>query len=214
MSADESTQDESQLAADAVAGDEVALSKLLFLHHGRLVAQIAARLPADLQGSVSAEDIAQEAYVVAFQRISTFDPRDFERFDAWLASIARNRLMDAVKAQRAAKRGGGAMPAVGAVAGDDGDVVRLLEVLASHSRTPSRSAAGHEAVQAVERGLSGLPDDYAQALRLRYVEGLSVAEAAGRMQRSEGAVQMLCYRGLLALREALGDTSSFLTKRS
>ena len=93
-------------------------------------------------------------------------------------------------------------------------MVHLLEVLAAHSRTPSRSAAAHEAVEAVQRALSGLPEDYGEAIRLRYVEGLPVAQIATRMNRSEGSVHMLCNRGLQALRIALGDSARFLTKKA
>ncbi|HKQ47148.1 MAG TPA: sigma-70 family RNA polymerase sigma factor [Phycisphaerae bacterium] len=213
MSADESPHHDTQLAAKAVAGDEVALSKLLFSHHERLVAEVGSKLPSDVQGSVSAEDIVQEAYVVAFQRIATFNPEDHERFYPWLAAIARNRLMDAVKAQRAAKRGGGRVAVTGEQT-DDEEMVQLLEVLAVHTRTPSRSAADHEAAQAVERALGNLSEDYKEALRLRYLEALPVAQIASRLSRTEGAVHMLCHRGLQAMRLALGDTSKFLTKKS
>ena len=207
------TDENSELAARAVAGDEEALSKLLFCHHERLVAEVASKLPSDVQGSLSAEDVVQEAYVVAFQRIATFDPGDHEKFYPWLAAIARNRLMDAVKGQRAAKRGGGRVAVTGEV-GEDEEMVQLLDILASHSRTPSRSAAGHEAVAAIQRALENLPEDYGVALRMRYVEALPVGQIASKMNRTDGAVHMLCHRGLAALRMALGDTSKFLTKKS
>src|SRR5262249_56740519 len=133
MPLDDSPHDDAQLAAQAVAGDEVALSKLLFRHHERLVAELGGKLPQDVQGSVAAEDIAQEAYVVAFQRIATFNPQDHERFYPWLAAIARNRLMDAIKAQRADKRGGGRV-AVTAGQGADGKRVPLWGGLAGACR--------------------------------------------------------------------------------
>lgn len=212
MSASDDMQVDTQLAARAVAGDEIALSRLLFRHHERLVAEIARRLPADMRGSTSAEDIAQEAYVVAFQRIASFNPQDHHRFYPWLEAIARNRLMDAIKTQRAAKRGGGRV-ALNDEEGEDDEMVRLLESLAAHSRTPSRSAADHEAVAAVQRAFRELAKDYAEALRLRYVEALPVAQIAARMNRTHGAVHMLCHRGLEALRQALGDTSRFLTRK-
>jgi DNA-directed RNA polymerase specialized sigma24 family protein len=47
---------------------------------------------------------------------------------------------------------------------------------------------------------------------LRYLEGLRVAEVAKRIGRSEGAVHMLCTRGLQSLREELGDLSRFLSR--
>jgi RNA polymerase sigma-70 factor (ECF subfamily) len=80
-------------------------------------------------------------------------------------------------------------------------------------RTPSRSAAGHEAVRAVQVGLAGLKSDYREALRLRYIEGLPVAEVAARMDRTERAVHMLCHRGLQCLRAAVGRSSQFLSSK-
>ena len=213
MSADESANEDKDLAALAVAGDEAALSKLLFRHHERLIGEIGSKLPSDLQAGVSAEDIVQEAYVVAFQRIASFNPQDHERFYPWLSAIARNRLMDAVKAQRAAKRGGGRVAITDEHAGDE-EMVGLLEILAVHSRTPSRSAASHEAAQAIQQALGNLPEEYRDALRFRYLDALPVAQIASRMNRSEGAVHMLCHRGLQALRLSLGDTSKFLTRKS
>jgi len=213
--ADETPEmEDSVLIARAVAGDEVALSQLLYRHHGRLATEVGGKLPADLQGSVSAEDIVQETFVVAFQRIGSFNPQDHERFYSWLAVIARNRLMDAIKAHRADKRGGGRVVAATAPSTGDEEVVLLLEMLAAHSRTPSRSAANHEAAQAIQQALDEVSEDYAKALRMRYLEGLPVAEVAARMNRSEGAIHMLCHRGLEALRQVLGDASRFLTKGS
>lgn len=214
MSADDPASDDTRLAAQAVEGDEVALSRLLFLHHDRLIGEIASRMPSDVQGAIAAEDIAQETYVVAFQRIATFNPHDHDRFYPWLSAIARNRLMDAVKAQRTAKRGGGRVAVTGAPADDDGEMVQVLEMLAVHSRTPSRDAARQEAIAAVERALAQLPEDYALVLRLRFIEAMPVADVASRLNRSEGAMHMLCQRALQALRVAIGDTSRFLTRKA
>jgi len=87
----------------------------------------------------------------------------------------------------------------------------MLEMLGTHSRTPSREARLHEAVAAVQTALENLDEDNREALRLRYLEGFSAAEAAERMGRSERVIHMLCTRGLQALREELGDLSRFLT---
>ena len=94
-----------------------------------------------------------------------------------------------------------------------GSVVGLLDLLAAHSRTPSRSAAALEATAAVERALSELKDDYRQALLLRYVEGLSVSDVADRMNRSDAAVLMLCQRALRQLHLILGDSADYLSRK-
>jgi RNA polymerase sigma-70 factor (ECF subfamily) len=69
-----------------------------------------------------------------------------------------------------------------------------------------------EAIEAMESALEKVTDEQHTALRLHYLEGLSIADVAQRMSRSEGAAHMLCNRGLGALREHLGDCSRFLTR--
>lgn len=61
--------------------------------------------------------------------------------------------------------------------------------------------------------LAGLKDDYREALWMRYIEGRPVREIAQAMRRTERAVQMLCNRGLRALREKMGRTSKYLTTK-
>ena len=95
-----------------------------------------------------------------------------------------------------------------------GSIVEWLDLLAAHERTPSLSAAGHEAAALVEGALAGLKDDYREAIRLRYVEGLCVAEAAARMNRTEGALCLLCHRALRRLRETLGSSALFCAGES
>ena len=163
----------------AVAGDGEALETLLLQHFDRLVADISHRIPDDVRSALSGEDVVQDAFIVAFQRIGTFEPRSSEAFFAWLSRIAENRLMDAVKALRAAKRGGGWARVTDAGDADADDIIPLLEMLHHHSRTPSRSAAAREAAAALAAALDSLDPDYREVLRLRYAVGPGARGAAG-----------------------------------
>jgi RNA polymerase sigma factor (sigma-70 family) len=73
--------------------------------------------------------------------------------------------------------------------------------------------AGHEAVQAVHVGLAGLPDDQREAIRLHYLDGASVKETAAAMERSPDAVRGLLHRAKQALRNTLGRSSRWLSKK-
>jgi RNA polymerase sigma-70 factor (ECF subfamily) len=203
---------EQELVRRAAAGDEAALRRLLLAHHDQLAATIARQLPLDLQPTVSADDVLQEAYLVAFRKIREFELGASGGFQAWLTSIAEHRLSDLIKWRRRAKRGGGWKPAELRPANDESTVIDMLQVLAADSRTPSREACLHEAMAAMQTALENLKEDAREALRLRYLEGLPVAEVAERIGRSEGAVHMLCTRGLQSLREELGDLSRFLSR--
>jgi len=136
------------------------------------------------------------AYVAAFRKLATFRPQDGpDPFFRWLRAIAERKLTDAIRARRAAKRGGGRQQAQT----ERSSVVGPLQLVACDLRTPSRSVARQEAVLGIQAALERLPADYREALRLRYMEGLDVAETAERMRRGAGAVRTLCWRALRTL---------------
>ena len=58
---------ESRVVSQAADGDRAAIQRLLTRHHGRLVTAVEDKVPADLQGVMSAGDVCQEAYVSVFQ---------------------------------------------------------------------------------------------------------------------------------------------------
>ena len=71
--------------------------------------------------------------------------------------------------------------------------------------SPSEQAGRHELELRLADALARLPADYAEIILLRNVEGLSHEEAARRMGRGVGAVQMLWVRALARLRQELPE---------
>ncbi len=203
---------ETKLVSAAVAGDEPALERLLLMHHRRLAARIAPKLPNDLRGLVSHEDVLQDAFVEAFRGIRAFRPGEPHTFYHWLAGIAEHRLIDTIRAQRALKRGGGREPVDGHGEAWAGSLINLLLEVGIEERTPSRSAARHEALAAVQVALAGLKTEYRQVIRYRYIKSLPVAEVGRKMGRTSTAVAMLCRRALQALHTAMGRTSKYLSR--
>ncbi|MHC4064236.1 MAG: RNA polymerase sigma factor [Planctomycetota bacterium] len=204
---------ELDLIARAVAGDAFALERLLLAYYDRLCRRVARKLPVRLRGTVAAEDILQQTFVEAFQGIGSFRPQGKWAFYRWLVTIADHRLQDAVKAQRAAKRGGGRADADQAAKPALESTDELIELLAGPHHTPSQSAARHEAVGAVQVALASLKADHRRALELRYFQGLPAAEVAKAMNRTPHAVHNLCHRGLKELRAVLGRSSQFFTRK-
>jgi RNA polymerase sigma-70 factor (ECF subfamily) len=206
-------ESEEAVVARAVAGETFALERLLLTYHDRLARRIARKLPTSLQSCVDVEDILQMTYVGAFRDIRTFRVQGPEAFYRWLATIAEHRLLDAIKAHHTAKRRGNE-PAAGAAGDKEGSsVAEWLELVAGREPRPSEAAARGEAIRIMQVALAGLPPAYREALRLRYLEGKTVAAVAAQMQRTTGAVLMLCNRGLKKLREALGRASLYLSSR-
>ena len=88
-------------------------------------------------------------------------------------------------------------------------MVGLLDLVAWDGTTPSGVAARQEAERALRVAIAGLKEDYQEVIRLRYMQELPVADVAARMNRTEGAVHMLCNRAIKKLREAMGRASKY-----
>jgi len=85
-----------RLVARARDGDEQAFTELVRLHFRAAYSVALAVLgsPAD------AEDVAQEAFIVAYEKLDTC--REPERFSGWVVQIARNRALNALSSRKVA----------------------------------------------------------------------------------------------------------------
>ena len=194
----------------AVAGDRTATEQLLWTHYDRLQRFIDQNIPPVVRSTVRADDILQETFVVAWQQIGSFEDRHTDALYTWLRTIAKNKLTDRVRAQAAAKRGGGKQ--VVENRGDQSSMADLVDLVIASAKSPSGSVARREAERITLVTLAQLKEDYRRAITLRYLEGRSVAETAAAMDRTERSIHMLCNRALKKLREALGRSSHYLSK--
>jgi len=199
-----------QLARDAAAGDRSALDRLLLREYDPLLRFIRSLTPQGIARRVAPEDLLQETLLRAARGIKSFDCGNPDGLRPWLHAIARNVIHDARKAHQAGRRDERREVRQQRAAPDD-SVIALLDLLPADGRTPSRSAARHEAAAAIRVALTSIPDDYRRAITLRYIDALPVAEIAAQMGRTDRAVHMLCNRGLKALAEAMGSASMFLS---
>jgi RNA polymerase sigma-70 factor (ECF subfamily) len=195
----------------AVAGDPLELNRLLLDVYRPLHARVTKKLPSRLRATISPEDIIQEAFSQAFQSIGGFRPTGPDSFFKWVCTIADHRVVDAVRAHKSAKRGGG-KPSGAPGARTASSVAALIDLVATNQQAPSHAARGQEAMAAVQVALAGLSPEYKRALQLRYLEGLSVSEVSARMGRTESAIHKLCSRALQDLRDAMGEASRYVSR--
>ena len=202
-----------ELITKAVSGDRPALERLLLDHCERLSRHVGRKMPPSVRSVLGVEDVLQETFAQAFRDVRDFEPRSSECFFAWLRIIAEHRLQDAVRALKRKKRGGDLRRVHKATDPRASSVADLAEMLSAGGRTPARSIARREAVRAVQLVIAGLPDDYQQAIRLRYFEGKSLTETAAAMDPSPGAVRGLIDRAKEKMRAALGRASLYLSTK-
>ena len=202
-----SKDDESSLIQRAVKGDVVALELLLYPYRKRLMGYVQAHFPAELRGVIEPRDILQDIWLRAIGGISGFKSDASDPVFRWLLGIARHVIADHLRYVRTAKRKDKHTAPGGPRESDS--MVRLLEELATYHRTPSKSAASHELMIALDSAIERLPNDQV-ALRLRYLTGMKSKEIADLMHRSEGSISMLCNRALKNLRLEMKSASFYI----
>ncbi len=204
MGADDS--DPLQLAAK---GDRAALKVLLAEHGPAVRAKIAAKIPAQWQAVLTADDLMQQTYTDAFLNIERFTPKGRRSFSAWLAKIAQHNLIDSVRMLEADKRGrktSRAQPA-----NPEESFAELHEILSSGGTSPSRHAARGEARAALEQAIEQLPADYRRAVQMFDLEGRPAPEVAAALSRSVGAAYMIRARAHRRLSEFMGNASDYFS---
>lgn len=189
-------------------GDSLALAKLLAVLHPQLRARIEAVLDQPLRARVAPEDVLQDVYLHVFQQIARFEDRGPGSFRAWVQAILDNRVADVRRAaHRAVRDMARDVPAWGG--SSTASHWDLLDRLCSDSLTPSRVVRRDEALAALRECLSALSQAHLEVIQWRFLDGLSVAEVAARLGKSEDAVVALSQRALKALRDALDSRGEF-----
>src|SRR5439155_19973420 len=127
-----------------------------------------------------ADEVVQETWLTAVRRVREFDPRQ-GRFAAWLCGIAANLLRNRLRDRR--RQGG------------------RVRVLAGDWPAPDEDhAAGREQSECVALALAELSPRYEQALRAKYLDGLSVQAMADRWGETPKAIESLLTRAREAFR--------------
>lgn len=135
-----------------------------------------------------AEDLTSETFLRALRRIDSFSWQGRD-IGAWFITIARNLVNDHIKSSRSRLEiSTGYM--LDADHGDDGIEQTVLDRL-----------QGMALLNAVRR----LKAEQQECLILRFLQGLSVAETAEVMERSEGAIKQLQLRAVRSLAKLLSD---------
>ncbi len=190
--------------------DNATLQRLLLNHEERLRRFIAKRLGADLQRTISPEDVLQEVWITAFKQSSRFHPNGKDSFEAWLKSIATRTAINMAKAARRLKRGGG-LRALPGEWNPRSSYVTLFNTIAGKGRTPSREVSLHEAEDAIRNVLAQLPEERQRAVQMRFIEGKSFDEISKVTGKTKPAVRSIIYRGLRQMRAQLGNSGRFFT---
>lgn len=136
-----------------------------------------------------AEDVAQEVFVRAYQRLGAFEIRSAEtKVSTWLFALARNAAIDRL---RWSKRH------------PTDSLESAPEISLSTTTDAAGEASAHEIGQHIADAMAALPEDQRTALVLAEYQGLAYAEIAQVMKCSEKSIESRLYRAKQTLRKRL-----------
>jgi RNA polymerase sigma-70 factor (ECF subfamily) len=135
-----------------------------------------------------AEDLTSETFLRALRNMSRFRWQGKD-FGAWLMTIARNLTTDHFKAGRTR-------------------LEQTTEDMGVHDDAtdgPERAVLDALTNEALLSALKELPGEQQECLIMRFLQGLSIAETAQVLGRSDGAVKQLQLRGVRNLAKLLPE---------
>lgn len=179
------------LVLGAILGNLEAFELLVLRYRPAVV-----RLARSIVGSDDAEDVAQDALLLAFKALPGIEePR---RFAAWLSAITRNRALRFSKSEDKHVRKRVAL---------DEALIEKIDALARPALTTasraSTNAQDQERDEAMIKALDSLSADYAMPLRLHFLDEMPLKRIAAFMGVPLSTVKWRIHQGKKLLRTQL-----------
>lgn len=171
---------DAQLLKQAIAGDTAAFGDL----YERYLDDIYHYVFYRVNGRQQAEDLAEGIFLRAWQALDSNPPREVP-FRLWLYRIAHNTVVDYYRTRQ---------EQVG---------LEAAAQVPDPIEGPEALVARQERANALKEAMRQLKEDHQEVLICRFIVGLSHAETAVVMTRTEEAVRALQYRAVGSLRNLL-----------
>ena len=147
-----------------------------------------------MKNEADAEDVAQEAIVRAFRKLSSF--RAESKFSTWLISITINEARTRLRRQVLVR-----MESLDQLPDENTGLSPAL--LRDWREIPSEAIERAEVRKLIQQAVDQLPDIYREVFLLRDVEELSINEAAEALKISTPSVKVRLHRARLMLQKQL-----------
>ena len=174
--------DDQELVQQARLGNLDAFSELVMRYQGNVRACLVVRL----NNKHEAEDLAQEAFVVAFRKLGEF--REAKSFGPWVRAIAINLLRNHWRKNRAIPMGGAA------------ELSTLIDEDVGLRYSKARES---DTLGALRTCMEKLDEPMRQLMKLRYHEELSVSELTERLGVRHSTLTMRLHRLRDQLRQCI-----------
>ena len=169
------------LVAAALDGDALAFDDLVYRHR-----HAAVRVASGIVGSIHAEDVVQEALLMAHDALASL--KDRAKFSRWFLAITRWRALRVLRQE--SRRAAGRVTLDGP----------LLETLAELTSGPRDTEPGDELLIAA---LENIPPEYGEVIRYHFLHGLAHKKIAEFLDIPVSTVKWRCFRAKEILRCSL-----------
>src|SRR6266566_6062349 len=165
------------LVVAAILGDLGAFDELASRYRAAVV-----RLAQSIVGRDKAEDIAQDALLLAFKALPSIE--EPKKFAAWLSAITRHRALRVGKRESA----------------EQARRVEMDELLIEKLEALVRPLVDESQSEELKLALKQLPEDYALVLKLRFIDEIPVKRIAGFLGLPLSTVKWRLHHGKELLR--------------
>jgi len=145
-----------------------------------------------------AEDLAQDTFVRAFDRLAQYDPG--YKFSSWLFKVGHNLTVDHIRRRELDTVSIHGAP--DAVTSDQQEATSVT--LESEFERPDELLEARELGASIEEAIERLRPEYRTAILLRHVEGYSYDEISEVMEIPLGTVKTYIHRARVELQDMLG----------
>lgn len=196
-----------EIIAEAKAGDDGAVNRLLDRHRDSLRRMVDYRLDRRLERRVDASDVVQDVLLEANRRLADYlnDPK--MPFHLWLRQLAKDRIIDLHRRHKVAKKRSVDREQPLQAAYNDKSSLDLAGMLKDPELTPAAATIRAELQRRFFDAMESLNEEDREILLMRHQEHLTNSDVATALGLSQPAAGMRYLRALRKLREVLGEAS-------
>src|SRR5262245_772787 len=203
---DHNSTDTVRLIELARAGDAVALNAIFEHSRDRLRRMVEVRLDRRLQSRIDADDVLQEAFLEATQRLEEYLREPALPLFLWLRCLVGSRLMELHRHHLGAQmRDAGREVSLYRGALPEASSAALAAQLLGKETSPTQAVVRAERALRLQEALNSLDPIDREILSLRHFEQLSRSEAAQVLGVEETTAAKRYFRALKRLKDTLAD---------
>lgn len=190
-------KESAQLLVKIAAGDEHALEQFYERYFSRVYRYVYYRVGADHQ---HAEEVVNDTFMEALDKAGHYDP-ERGSIEAWLITLSRNRIRSnnaSMGRQNDYERSWSMV---------DGELDAFFADL-DEGNLPEAALINEDLARLVGAALTGLPEEYAKILEMKYIRDLPVKDIADALKRTEKAIESQLTRARAAFRDVFRSMAS------